>query len=110
MQSAMNAAILRVRIQVASEYAGLLRAEFDEQSDSDFDRNYSAFDVVNQMQVVAVLRVFERQASDDFGALIGRAVAAAEGHLNEARILSLRMESERNDQSSAGPEHRGEVS
>lgn len=88
VENATNAAILRVRLDVADEYAELLRNELESDEPEDFDRTYSTLDVVNQMQVVALLRVFERQASQDFAALIHRATGLAESQLDEARQLA----------------------
>ena len=86
--NATNAAILRVRLDVAGEYADLLRSELESDESEEFDRAYSTLDVVNQMQVVALLRVFEREASEDFAAIIHRATTLAETQLNEARELA----------------------
>jgi hypothetical protein len=66
----------------------LLRSELEAGESVEFDRAYSTLDVVNQMQVVALLRVFERQASREFGALIHRATSLAESQLDEARRLA----------------------
>jgi hypothetical protein len=88
VENATNTAILRVRLEVADEYADLLRSELDSSESGEFDRAYSTLDVVNQMQVVALLRVFERQASDDFAAIIHRATSLAEAQLTEARQLA----------------------
>jgi hypothetical protein len=88
VENATNAAVMRVRLDVAGEYADLLRSELESAESAEFDRAYSTLDVVNQMQVVALLRVFERQASDDFAAIIHRATSLAESHLGEARQLA----------------------
>jgi len=86
--NATNAAILRVRLDVAGEYADLLRSELESEESAEFDRAYSTLDVVNQMQVLALLRVFERQASEDFAAIIHRATTLAETQLDQARELA----------------------
>lgn len=93
LQNATHGAILRIRLQIAGQYTDILRAELADSLPADFDRHFMAADVVNQMQAVAILRVFERQASEDFAKIIRMARAAAEGHLDESRQLVQQLES-----------------
>jgi hypothetical protein len=93
LQNATHGAILRIRLQIAGQYTDILRAELADSPPADFDRHFMAADVVNQMQAVAILRVFERQASEDFAKIIRMARAAAEGHLDESRQLGQQLES-----------------
>ena len=87
LQNAATAAILRVRLEIAEQYAGLLRAEMELTPPVEFDRHYLAIEVFNQMQIVAMLRVFEHQASADFARVLHVATVAAETQMVEARGL-----------------------
>jgi hypothetical protein len=86
-----NSAILRVRMDIARQYLVLLHDELEASSPDDFDRRYMATDVVNQMQVVAMLKVFEEQASEDFASILLRARLIAENHLTEGRQAARRL-------------------
>jgi hypothetical protein len=83
--------MLRIRLEIAGQYTDILRAQLQTGPPNDFDRHFMAVDVVNQMQAVAVLRVFERQASKDFARIIRMARTAAEDHLNKSRQLARRL-------------------
>jgi hypothetical protein len=84
-------AILRVRLEIAHQYVDLLRAELELAPPGEFDRRYIGIEVYNQMQVLAMLRVFEQQASPEFGRLIHLATAASEGQVVEARQVVEQM-------------------
>lgn len=84
IQNAATAAIMRVRLEIAEQYGGMLRAELASTPPAEFDRHYLAIEVFNQMQVMAMLRVFEQQASADFARILHVATAAAEAQFAEA--------------------------
>jgi hypothetical protein len=85
VQNTTANAILRVRLAIAQEYARLLRAERDTALPEEFDRGYLSVEGFNQMQLVAMLRVFEQQASPEFARIIHLATVAAESHASEGR-------------------------
>ncbi len=92
MQNVTTQAILRVRLEIAGEYLQLLRAELSAVSPDEYDQRYLAFEVHNQMQVLAMLRVFEKQASPQFSRIIRPATAAAESYIAEARQVSEQLQ------------------
>jgi predicted outer membrane protein len=81
-----------VRLEIARQYADLLRAELETAAPAEFDRQYLAIEVYNQMQVLAMLRVFEGQASDDFARILRQATTAAEGHASECKQVAARLQ------------------
>jgi hypothetical protein len=87
VQNATANTIVRVRLGIAQEYAQLLRAELEAAPAEEFDRRYFSVERFNQMQVLAMLRVFEQQASPDFARIVHRAAVAAESHASEARQI-----------------------
>jgi hypothetical protein len=87
VQNATTNAIVRVRLAIAQEYAQLLRAELESAPIEEFDRRYLSVEGFNQMQVLAMLRVYEQQASPEFARIIHLAALAAESHTSEARQL-----------------------
>ena len=87
LQSTTTKAILRVRLEIAEQYALLLRAELDASDPGEFDRRYMNVELYDQMQILSMLRVFEQQASTEFGRILHVATTAAEGHMLEARQL-----------------------
>jgi predicted secreted protein len=87
LQSAATRAILRVRLEIAEQYAVLLRAELEASPPGEFDRRYMNVELYNQMQVLSMLRVFERQASGEFGRVIHVATLATEQYLGEGKHL-----------------------
>jgi len=87
LKRATDSAILSARLDIAGEYSDLLAAELETSAPEQFDRCFRPVDHVNQMQVVAMLRVFEQRASDDLARIIHRATVAAEGHLRQGQDL-----------------------
>ncbi|MEX2114707.1 MAG: hypothetical protein WD845_16060 [Pirellulales bacterium] len=85
MQNTATKAILRVRLEIANRYTDLLRAELESSPPGDFDRRYIGIELYNQLQVLAMLRVFEEQASPDLARVIHLATTASEAHLLESR-------------------------
>ena len=88
LQNATTNAILRLRLEIAEQYGDLLRAELTAAGSDSFDRRYLAVEVYNQMQVLAMLRVFEHQASQDLARIIRVATTAAESNVLESRQVS----------------------
>ena len=91
LQDVTIAAILRVRLEVAEEYKGLLVAELSSLPSTEFDRKYVAIEIYNQMQVLSMLRVFERQASVEFGRAIHKAADAAEEYAGQVKEIAERL-------------------
>jgi hypothetical protein len=91
IQNAATQTVLRVRLDIAQQYADLLRAELETATPGEFDRRYLAIEVFNQMQVLAMLRVFERQASTEFARIIHLATASAEALALEAHQVTERL-------------------
>lgn len=85
VQNATENAILRVRLAIGQEYAQLLRVELETAPPEEFDRRYASVEGVNQMQVLATLRVFEQQASPGFAQIVHLATVVAESHASEGR-------------------------
>jgi predicted outer membrane protein len=85
VQNATDSAIQCVRLAIGQEYADLLRVELETALPEEFDRRYLSVESVNQMQVLAMLRVFEQQASPEFARIIHLATVAAESHASEGR-------------------------
>lgn len=95
VQNATDNAILRVRLAIGQEYAQLLRAELEAALPEEFDRRYLSAESFNQMQVMAMLRVFEQQASSEFARIIHLATLAAESHSSEGRQVIEQFNSPR---------------
>jgi len=93
MQNVATQAILRVRLEIADQYLHLLRAELETVPPDDYDRHYLGIETNNQMQMLAMLRVFEKQASPDFARIIRLATVATESHFAEARHVVERLQS-----------------
>ncbi len=87
LQNTATKAILKVRLEIAQQYTDMLRAELELSPPGEFDRRYLGIEFYNQMQVLAMLRVFEEQASKEFAKLIHLATVATEGHLVNARAI-----------------------
>ena len=78
---------MKVRLEIAQQYTDMLRAELELSPPGEFDRRYIGIEFYNQMQVLAMLRVFEEQASKEFATVIHLATVATEGHLVNARSI-----------------------
>ena len=88
LENATANAILRVRLDIAETYHQMLRAELAAVAPADFDRHYLHTETVNQMQVLAMLRVFEQQASPEFARVLHQATLAAERHTVELKAVA----------------------
>ncbi|MGD9722876.1 MAG: hypothetical protein AB7O59_22190 [Pirellulales bacterium] len=91
LQNATAKAVLRVRLEIAQQYSALLRSELELSPPGEFDRRYAGMELFGQLQWLAMLRVFEAQASPDFGKLVHLATAASEHHLLESRQVAERL-------------------
>jgi hypothetical protein len=91
LENTTTAAIVKVRLKIAENYAELLRAELAALPPADFDRHYMQIEVFNQIQVMSMLRVFEQHASDAFARVLHHATVATEQHLADARNLVTTM-------------------
>jgi hypothetical protein len=87
-----TAMLARIRVEILQEYAAMQRDELAAKSGEQFDRNYLQRDLLNQMQVLATLRVFEHQASADFAQVIHRTWARAHEQFELANQLLLQLE------------------
>jgi paraquat-inducible protein B len=88
-----TAAVARIRLEMQQEYAAMVRAELNAQPAAEFDRHFLRAEVLHQMQVVATLRVFEGQASEDFAKVIAEAGVVAGEELAAAKKLLQQVES-----------------
>jgi hypothetical protein len=88
LENATTNAIMRVRLDIAEAYHEMLRAEMATLAPAEFDRHYLHTETVNQMQVLAMLRVFEQQASPEFARVLHQATLAAERHTVELKAVA----------------------
>ncbi|MGD9724488.1 MAG: hypothetical protein AB7O59_24730 [Pirellulales bacterium] len=95
-------ALLQARLDIAGQYEELWHADLELVLPAEFDRRYLSTEGVNQMQVVAMLRVCEQRASDKFAEIIHRATAIAEEQLAECQQLARRID-DATAVSAAGP-------
>jgi hypothetical protein len=87
-----TALLARIRLEILQEYAELQRCELAARNSNDFDRTFLRCDILNQMQMLATLKVFEGQASRDFAQVIHRAGSTTKDHLERARGVLERFE------------------
>ena len=88
-----TAMIVRIRVEQLEEYLGSVRGELEARRGQHFDRHFLQSDLLHQMQMIAMLKVFEGQASSDFAGVIHEASEQACAHLVEARQLLSKLES-----------------
>lgn len=87
-----TAMIVRIRLEILQQYTLLVDAELNAKSGDEFDKHYLRGEMLHQMQMLAMLQVFEAQASPDFGAVIHEAVLAAKDHLGKSRQTLVQLE------------------
>lgn len=87
-----TAMVVRIRVEHLQEFARLLRRELEAKQAAEFDRHFLRMDVLNQMQMQALLKVFEGQASSDFAAVIHEVLEGGQSHLDRSRQLLLQLE------------------
>ena len=82
-----TALLARIRLEIQQDYAAMQQAELVAQSAEAFDRRYLRCDLVNQMQSLAALKVYESQASEDFARVLHRHWVRAAAQYDAAREL-----------------------
>lgn len=87
-----TAMLARIRLEILQEYAEMQRGDLAAKSVEEFDRYYLRCDILNQMQVLATLKVFEGEASEDFAAVIHQSWTTTKEHFDNARQLLLQLE------------------
>lgn len=87
-----TAMIVRIRLEILQQYTDLVHAELEAKGGDEFDKHYLRNELLHQMQLLAMLQVFEAQASPDFGAVIHDAVLAAQDHLGKSRQTLVQLE------------------
>jgi hypothetical protein len=87
-----TAMVVRIRLEILQQYAELMRSELAGKQKLEFDRHFLRGDVLNQMQMLAALQVFEGQASADFAGVIHEAWAESKDYLERAKLLLLQLE------------------
>lgn len=85
LQRNATAMMIRIRLEILQEYQELMDAELNTASSSEFDRQFLRHDLLHQMQMLAMLEVFEAQASADFAGVIAAQAIAARQHLDGCR-------------------------
>ena len=87
-----TAMIVRIRLEILQEYTDLVQAELASKSGDEFDKHYLRNELLHQMQMLAMLQVFESQASADFAGVIHEAAVAAQDHLSKSRQTLMQLE------------------
>jgi len=87
-----TAMLARIRVEILQEVAALQCGELAAKSADQFDVHYLRYDLLNQMQTLATLGVFEQQASADFAQLIHRAWTRQQAHYVSAGQLLRQLE------------------
>jgi hypothetical protein len=87
-----TALLARIRLEILQEYAELQRGDLSARNSGEFDRSFLRADILNQMQMLATLKVFEAQASRDFAQVIHRAWTTTKDHLDRARQVLERFD------------------
>lgn len=88
-----TAMLVRIRLEIVQEYADMLQCELAGGSPLEFDRRYLRCHVLDQMQLLAALKVFESQASADFAQVIHQAWSDGQEYLGRAKLLLSQLES-----------------
>ncbi len=87
-----TAMMVRIRLEILEEYLANVQSGLQTQSANEFDRHFLRGDILHQMQLLAMLEVFERQASNDFAAVIKQEIDAASEHLTHSRQTLSQLE------------------
>jgi predicted outer membrane protein len=87
-----TAMLARIRVEILQQYAAMQHGELAAMSAEKFDLHYLRCDLINQMQTLAMLQVFEHQASADFAQVIHRAWAHAYEQFESAKQLLVQLE------------------
>jgi hypothetical protein len=84
--------MVRIRMEILEGYLADVQSGLAARSVDEFDQQFLHGDVLHQMQLLAMLEVFERQASADFAGVIHREAEAAREHLALSRQLLVQLE------------------
>lgn len=87
-----TAMMVRIRMEILEAYLAEVQAGLASKTADEFDRHFLRGDVLHQMQLLAMLEVFERQSSADFAGVISREIDAAREHLALSRQTLLQLE------------------
>jgi hypothetical protein len=92
LQKNATAMMVRIRMEILEGYLADVQSGLAARSVDEFDQQFLHGDVLHQMQLLAMLEVFERQASADFAGVIHREAEAAREHLALSRQLLVQLE------------------
>jgi hypothetical protein len=92
LQRNATAMMVRIRLEILQAYEDLIRAELNAADSADFDRQFLRHHLQHQMQMLAMLDVFESQASADFAAVIANQALVARQHLEGCRRLLAELD------------------
>lgn len=87
-----TAMLARVRLEILQDYAAMQQQALAAASADEFDRRYLRYDLLNQMQALATLGVFEAQASEDFAQVIHAVRVRTRQQFAAAQRLLRQME------------------
>ncbi len=87
-----TAMVVRIRLEQLQEYTQMLCCELNATSSTHFDRDYLRCEMLHQMQILAMLKVFEGQASADFAQVIRQASVDCADYLTRAKQTLLQIE------------------
>jgi len=87
-----TAMMVRIRMEILEAYLAEVQSGLASKTADEFDRHFLRGDVLHQMQLLAMLEVFERQASADFAGVLKQEIEAAREHLTRSRQTLLQLE------------------
>lgn len=87
-----TAMMVRIRMEILVGYLAEVESGLAAKTGDEFDRHFLRGDVMHQMQLLAMLEVFERQASPDFAGVIQQEIGVARDHLAQSRQMLVQLE------------------
>ncbi len=87
-----TAMMVRIRLEILEGYLAEVQSGLSSKTAGEFGCHFLRGDVLHQMQLLAMLEVFERQASADFAGVIKQEIAAAREHLVRSRQMLVQLE------------------
>jgi predicted outer membrane protein len=84
--------LLRIKLEVVRECAGLLQAELQSLPADEFDRNYLRAHVLRQIQMLGTLKALERHASPGYASTLAEATNMVRQGLDQAKTIGARLE------------------
>lgn len=87
-----TAMMVRIRMEILESYLAEVQSGLASKTAGEFDCHFLRGDVLHQMQLLAMLEVFERQASADFAGVIKQEIEAAREHLGRSRQTLVQLE------------------